>query len=591
MSRFSLPNLFKTIRFKLVLVTFGILILLWLYFVYNSLYAIRVVRSQVADSSSKLVSIYMQSIDHNLNSVEMYISSILTSNSDIVDMQYQQDPARRDEAKIKLFRRISSDIVQYNYINSIFVYSVENDDFFSVYSMNSVDYTTQQAVNAYISDLLQDQQHRGTLAKTGYFSAQINEKYYVFRILNYDQMCIGTWVSADLLNEPLVKAYAGTSTVSLFLTADGMPMNNQSFITEKQITLQDNYADYYLAGHPVKYLVIRQPSAYENFSLAILIPDKSILENLGYFNQLALIISLIFITLIPLYVIFLRKSLFSPLRAILNVMNRIKEGQLDERISYPAKSLEFKTINNSFNSMMDQIHLLKINVYEEQISKQKEEAENLRLQISPHFFMNSLHIIYSLAQVKDYDLVKEMSLCLFRYFSYISRKKMSLVRLSEEISHIRNYIRIMELRFVNGFAYSIEAPDDLLDILVPPLSVQTFIENTMKYALTMDEIIELSVKVEPCLLDDGQAGVKIAIYNSGQWIREDILSKLQSGQRIIDEQGEHIGIWNVFRRLQIAYEGKAQLRINNIEPKGVLAEMLIPWQDDRLPVPSDKEMS
>jgi len=590
LQRISLPSLFKSIRFKLVLVTFGILVLLWLYFVYNSLYAIQVVRSQVADSSSKLVSLYMQSIDHNLNSVEIYISSILTSNTDIVDMQYQQDPGRRNEAKIKLFRRISSDIVQYNYINSIFVYSVENDDFFSVYSMNNVDYTTQQAVNTYITDLLQDQQLRGTLTKTGYFSAQINDKYYVFRILNYDQMYIGTWVSADLLNEPLVKAYAGTSTVSLFLTSDGVPMNNQSFITENQITLQNNSTDYYLTGHSVKYLVIGQPSAYENFRLAILIPDKSILENLGYFNQLALIISLIFIILLPLYVIFLRKSLFSPLRAILNVMNRIKEGQLDERIRYPAKSPEFTTINSSFNSMMDQIHLLKINVYEEQISKQKEEAENLRLQISPHFFMNSLHIIYSLAQAKDYDLVKEMSLCLFRYFSYISRKKMSLVRLSEEIDHIRNYIRIMELRFVNGFSYAIEAPEELLDILVPPLSVQTFIENTMKYALTMDEIIELSVKIEPCLLNDG-SGVKIAIYNSGQWIREDILSKLQSGLRIVDEQGEHIGIWNVFRRLQIAYEGKAQLRINNIEPKGVLAEMLIPWQDDRLLTPSDEEMS
>ena len=579
MQRLSSPNLFKSIRFKLVAVTFGILLLLWLYFIYNNLYAIRVIRTQVAESSQKLVSLYMQSIDRNLNSIEMYISNILTTNTDIVDMQYQQDPARRNAAKFQLFRRLSGDIVQYNYINSIFVYAVETDDYFSVYSMSSVDYATQENVNLYIKALLQDPQQRPDLSQTGYFSAEITGKYYIFRILNYDQMYIGTWVSADLLKEPLVRAYEGTSTISLFMTADGVPMNNQDFVTENQISLPGRYDDYYLTGARVKYLAIGQASSYENFSLVILIPDKAILENLGYFNQLALIISLFFIILIPLYVFFLRKSLFSPLQAILNVINRIKEGSLDERISYPAKSPEFTMINASFNGMMDQIHTLKINVYEEQISKQKEEAENLRLQISPHFFMNSLHIIYSLAQIKDFALVQEMSLCLFRYFSYISRKKMSLVKLSEEINHIRNYLRIMELRFINGFTYSIEAPEELLEVLIPPLSVQTFIENTMKYALTMDEVIELSVKVEPCKCASG-AGVRIAIYNSGQWIREDILKNLQTGQRIVDEQGEHIGIWNVYRRLQIAYEGKASLMINNIKPKGVLAEMLVPWQAD-----------
>lgn len=70
------------------------------------------------------------------------------------------------------------------------------------------------------------------------------------------------------------------------------------------------------------------------------------------------------------------------------------------RIPEYQTSEEFEIVNQRFNSMMSQIEALKIDIYEERLSKQKTELQHLQLQLNPHFFLNSLNIIYNFAQEK-----------------------------------------------------------------------------------------------------------------------------------------------------------------------------------------------
>jgi len=566
-----------SIRFKLFAAAFAILLTLWVYFLYNNIYAISVVRKQVANSNKNLVTLYMQTIDYRLNSVEKFLANTLSNNNDLRTMQYSTDEFARDIAKTKAFQQLLNAIAEYDYVNCLFVYAANTGNYFSVYSLDSVPYDTKQKTNSTIKDLIDSNPKINETINQGFFTLEIEQKYYIFRILREGSMYIGAWVSADYLQIPLKLINFGKNGTSLFVTSDYKPMNNISFIRDNDIILNNHFESYYMTGQKEDYLVVGEKSSHESFSLVALIPDKAILENLGYFQQIAFIMSTIFILLIILYVIFIRKAVFTPLKHIMRVMNRIHDGDIDKRITYQSKSEEFATINETFNNMMNQIKELKINVYEEQISKQKEELERLKLQISPHFFMNSLYIIYGLAQVKDYKLIQEMSLCLSKYFSYISRKNMTLVKLYEEVEHIKNYLRIQDLRYPNGFIYEIRTPDDLLEVLVPPLVIQTFIENIMKYALTMDEPIKIAIIVSPEELKDSP-GIKITISNTGSWIREDILEKLHAVKRIVDEEGEHIGIWNIQRRLELIYSGRAKITFNNVEPKGVVIDIVIPIQ-------------
>lgn len=568
---------FHSIRFRLIAAALAILFPLWVYFLYNNLYAIGVVRKQVANSNKNLVAMYMQVIDDRLNSAEKYLANTLAYSTALQDMQFRPDPDDRGIAKTLAFQQMTTGISAYEYITCAFAYAVNTGTYFSVYGLEDVPYAVKLQTDAAMKRLI-DQDSGNTVENSGYFPIEIDGHYYLLRVLREGALYVGAWFSVESMQVPLSLIDFGKNGTSLFATADGRPMNNADFVHENGISLDGGFREYYLSGSRNEYLTVGETSRYRTFSLVALIPDKSILENLGYFNQLAFIISGIFILVILACVLFIRKSVIRPLRNILAGMNHIQDGDLDHRILSVREADEFMTINRTFNRMMDQIRDLKISVYEEQLGKQQEELEHLRLQVSPHFFMNSLNIIYSLAQIRDFKLVQEMTLCLFRYFSYISRKNMRLVQLEEEIQHIRNYLRIQELRFPNGFIPEIDVPDAHLAVLVPPLVIQVFVENVMKYALTMDDPIHLSIRTTLEPLADGKPGMLLSIRNTGSRIEDAILEQLRAGGRIIDQKGEHTGIRNIRRRLELIYAGEAALSIRNAEPDGVLVEIHLPLQ-------------
>jgi two-component system sensor histidine kinase YesM len=228
---------------------------------------------------------------------------------------------------------------------------------------------------------------------------------------------------------------------------------------------------------------------------------------------------------------------------------------------------------------------LKINVYEEKLNKQKAQLQHLQLQVQPHFFLNSLNIIYSLAQTQNYKLIQEMTLSLVQYFRYMFRSNLSFVTLKEELQHVRNYMRIQELRFPNSLYCEINADEAVIDCEIPPLIIQSFAENTVKYAVTMDELINLWINVEQYSYENNKY-LKISIRDTGKGFAEEILKELQKGNRIFDENGEHIGAWNVRKRINLLYSGHGEISFSNgTGPIGAIVEILLPleiktsWED------------
>jgi two-component system sensor histidine kinase YesM len=316
-------------------------------------------------------------------------------------------------------------------------------------------------------------------------------------------------------------------------------------------------------------LVVRHQVAESNKNLVSL-------QKLPYLRWVAALIAMGSILLLPVFLLFLRTTVLVPLKRITAVMKRIEDGDLEARIDrYPAAE-EFEIANGTFNRMMAQIKQLRISAYEDQIDKQKNELRNLQLRVNPHFFMNTLNIIYNLARVKNYELIQEMTLCLVQYFRYMFRSNLTFVPLKDELQHIRNYLRIQELRFPESLTYEIEIPESLLDTLVPSLVIQNFVENTFKHAITLDEPIHLSIRAE--LADAAEPQIKITIRDTGKGFPEKVLNDFHLGNRIIDSQGEHTGIWNVQQRLRLLYGNHAYVMLSNSNPSGAVVEIALPRQ-------------
>ncbi|SDD04393.1 two-component system, sensor histidine kinase YesM [Paenibacillus sp. UNCCL117] len=568
----------NSIRFKLVagllLVTVPLITLL----LYNNFYSMRVVHNQVALSNKNLISLYMGQIDTQLRDAERNLLGLMTSDYDAQSMNLPDSEDEYQLAKHQVSLKLSSDIILYKSIDAFFVYSSSRDDLLNVFKSN-IEFAERDQVEQELHRILGS---HSSLVETGsrWFVRKIGENYYALRVLRSGDLYIGAWVNAKTLLVPLNLIDLGKEGSALLVSHAGELMISTNTLPDEQIDFTKGFDQVYMSGSKNNLLIVGEPSQEGNFGLAAVIPDRQILQNLPNLSRLTLFISIVSIALLPLSLFLLRHILLVPLKRLITVMKRINDGNVNVRIESHKASEEIQMVNQTFNTMMAQIEELKIHVYEEQLSKQKAELQHLQLQINPHFFMNSLNILFNLAQVKNYELIQELTLCLVRYFRFMFQSNLAFVSLRDELRHVRNYVRIQELRFPNSLTCSIEVPDFLEDMPVPPLVIQSFLENSIKHSVTLEEPVHISVSVD--LKEEGlEPYIEIIVRDTGKGFSEHVLSEIRSGNTVKDEQGEHIGIWNVRQRLQLLYGGKASISCYNGFPQGAVVEIRLPYQTER----------
>lgn len=111
------------------------------------------------------------------------------------------------------------------------------------------------------------------------------------------------------------------------------------------------------------------------------------------------------------------------------------------------------------------------------------QLASLESRIHPHFLFNTLNSISALIPEdpeRAERLVEQMSALL--RFSLDSHQR-GLVPLSSELKIVSDYLEIEKARFGERLRYSIEIPSEAEDARVPPLSLQTLVENSVKYAV------------------------------------------------------------------------------------------------------------
>ncbi len=563
----------NSIRFKLVVIVVSVLVPLFALLIYSNFYAVNVIYDQVAESNKGMLSLYMKEIDSDLQGAEGYMNRLYAYNIDLQVVNYTKDEDLRTLALYQLSNRITEDIQTYKSIDSIFIYSPDNNDF--VYDFNSGSYEERRPVKDFLVDSINsDIKNKGSITNT-WIVKQLGQDYYLFRIIGKGDLYLGAWLNIKKLLKPLKLINLGDKGASILVTGSGEPMASSGPVDYQQLDLDNDFADYYLTGDKEQFLVVGQKSGLGDFSLVALVQREKILENLPYLLRIVIFIAFGSMILLPVFLLLLNKTVMVPLKHIVSAMKKTGSGDMEARIEPYRTSDEFQIVNHTFNNMMSQIHDLKISVYEEHISRQKTELEYLKLQINPHFFMNTLNIIYGFAQTKNYKLIQEMTMYLVNHFRYMFGSNLVFVKLKYEVYHTRNYLHIQELRFPKRFTYEIDADESLMEYTVPPLVIQTFVENSVKYAVSMSGSIHISVLVE---LLDGESGqdIRVLIKDTGKGFDQKVLDDLNAGKTIKDEKGEHIGIWNIKKRLSLLYPDKAAIRLTNEDTGGAVIEILLP---------------
>jgi hypothetical protein len=196
-------------------------------------------------------------------------------------------------------------------------------------------------------------------------------------------------------------------------------------------------------------------------------------------------------------------------------------------------------------------------------SSQKEsELSNLKNQLNPHFMFNAMNSIRAL--VDEDPILAKQSITqlsnLLRNTLQIGKKR--LITVTEEIKIVNDYLALEKIRFEERLNYTEEIKPITEKALVPPLIIQTFVENAIKHGISK----KAAGGLVAIFVSKVENAVCIEVHNDGKYIES---SKPDVG----------IGLQNAKKRLHILYGDKASISIGNYNEK-VVSKIIIPFQTE-----------
>ena len=183
----------------------------------------------------------------------------------------------------------------------------------------------------------------------------------------------------------------------------------------------------------------------------------------------------------------------------------------------------------------------------------------LQLQIEPHFLFNTLGSAQQLAE-KDAPDAARLIGDLIRFLRAAApalRDEMTTVR--QEAAMIRAYLGIMQPRLGKRLAWSVQVADDIADCALPPGMLITLTENAIKHGI---EPSPRGGRVDVVARRDG-GNVVLVVEDTG--------AGLGSGPT-----AGGIGLANIRERLDLLYGGRASLSLEEGEPSGFRARIVLP---------------
>ena len=197
-----------------------------------------------------------------------------------------------------------------------------------------------------------------------------------------------------------------------------------------------------------------------------------------------------------------------------------------------------------------------------QASMNEIQLNKLKSQLNPHFIFNGLNSIRALIDEdpkKAKSAVTQLSNILRNTLGMNEKK---LINFGEELRTVRDYLDLENVRYEERLRTVIDIHPESYRYAVPPLMVQTLVENGIKHGianLVDGGVLQLSTNVS-------KGEMKIKIRNNGQY---------NNGQK--GRKGGY-GIANTIQRLKLLYGDKAKFNIFNESKEFVITEVTIPEQ-------------
>jgi signal transduction histidine kinase len=410
---------------------------------------------------------------------------------------------------------------------------------------------------------------------------------YTARQAVENHAAVETKLLADL--EQLAVPYTEAAREQYFLyngIGNGLVYISQirDALAQKSSYTPDDYAAYYsvmtVYNYLIDYVCNRYLSATIKTNARILAHIRQEAQRLRFWGLGVLA----FIVICSVFIVRrITTRLIRPINAMVRTAGEITRGNLntpDIPLSGPDELVFLeRSVNQMKTSLREWMQAIARNaelekqLHQRELEKARSKRELdqarfrlLQAQINPHFLFNTLNTISRTALFEHADTSVDLIEKLSQIFRYTLEYRDD-VRLGEELQFVGRYLAIQKARFGDRVRFSISCPDELLDLRMPSLIIQPFVENAIIHGLEpLEEGGEVLVRVSP---EDGR--IVIAVSDTG--VGMDGAADSASAPK----NSGHIGMKNVRERIRLYYRGLARISVGpGPAGRGTSVRILLP---------------
>jgi len=189
------------------------------------------------------------------------------------------------------------------------------------------------------------------------------------------------------------------------------------------------------------------------------------------------------------------------------------------------------------------------------------ELKTIKAHINPHFIFNSLNSIRALVDENPQRARKAVTELSNILRSSMQSEKLETVPLEKELSIVKDYLALENMRFEDRLKIEYEIDEDTLCQPVPPMMLQTLVENAIKHGIS-HQIRGGLVKIKSDFTGEYH---RLLVQNTGQLTG------------VINSEG--FGLSSTTNRLHLLYGDKANFEIKQVNGSLVEAKVMIPVEE------------
>lgn len=519
-------------------------------------------RQQEEESVDYILKTYRTNLNKALNKIESDLQDIL-SNQIALQMLKNRSDLRRWRASYNLTSLLDEKRVTTQDVDGYVISDTAYNTFLMARNKN-IAYSDLDDIESFFKQI-----DRGKIISSGWTAAEINKKGYLLKYYNYGEILIGAIVSQEKVQQILSYGQDTDTGIEFFVT------NN-----EKEIICSSNPTWQY--GQKIEEngnSVLREQKILDGEYLVMgSIQHVGLGAQTPYFFIILFFLILVVVLLLFLC-FFMNKEVIGPVKVLSDTSEKIQQGNLMVRPSYECWNQEMLELKETYAMMLNTIMDLKVQHYEKMIQVKDSELKYMHMQLKPHFFLNALSTINSMAYQNKNEEIHDFIQVFSENIRYMFRAGLHTVPLKEEIAHVEKYLDMQKLLYANSFYAYYEMPEQLEEYPIPQMLLHTFVENIFKHAIDINSFTTIFIV---CSLEEHnkESMLKIEVQNTGKCFEEETLRRINGTGEDGNSSGG-IGLMHTKEILSILYGQNSLIWLENEEPEGAKVTVWIPEKVER----------